>query len=59
MEKPRASVDHADFKGIVLQADAHDLAPGTAQDQVNIKSDEPGRATTRWGLKEVSFDSTA
>lgn len=56
-DKPKAASDAADFGGLILVLDAHDLPAGTAQVQVNMKSDEQGRLTTRWGMLQVQFDS--
>ena len=55
-EKPRVQTAIRDFPGIVLQADAHDLKPGAMQEQVNIRSEEQGRAVARSGMLQVAFD---
>jgi len=47
-----------DFGGLYLLSDPMDLPPGAAQDQVNIKSDEPGQMEVRGGMLPVSFDVT-
>lgn len=56
MDKPKSVADAADFLGIELQQDAHDIEPGKAQDQVNIMSDQKGAMRTRGGCRLVSFD---
>lgn len=53
------SVVARDFKGIVVNADPHDLEAGVAQDMMNLKCDEKGRMSTRDGFSVVSFDYQA
>lgn len=54
----KAKNEARDFGGVMLSTDPHDLAPGEAQDQVNMKSDRVGAMETRSGVRTVSFDST-
>lgn len=56
-DKPKTSYDARDFSGLVLQADAHDVEPGTAVDQVNVQSDQEGALRVRMGVRLVSFDA--
>ena len=57
MEQARTKEREYDFPGIFLLTDPIDLPPGGAQDQLNLKSDEPGQANVRLGMLPVSFDS--
>lgn len=57
MEQPRNSTEDRDFPGIMLLADPIDLPPGAGQDQLNLKSSEPGQASVRLGMLPVAFDA--
>lgn len=59
MDRPKTAHDARDFGGVQLQADPHDLEPGIASDQLNIKSDQPGSMQTRPGMRSVTFDYSA
>jgi hypothetical protein len=55
MDKPKTAADFANFTGMELQADAHDLEVGKSQEQVNILPDQKGSMRTRGGTRLVSF----
>ena len=54
-EQERAEVRMRDFPGLVLESDSNDLAPGAADIQTNLTSDEPGVLQSRPGLGLVEF----
>ena len=56
-DKPKTTYDARDFPGLVLQADAHDVEPGKAVDQVNVQSDQEGALRVRLGCRLVTFDA--
>lgn len=58
-ERRNSKVEARDFKGIVVNADPHDLEAGVAQDMMNLRCDEKGRMGTRDGFAVVSFDYQA
>lgn len=55
-EKSSASVELRSFPGMTTDVDPNDVAPGAAELQLNITSDEPGKLIARRGIREVSFD---
>jgi hypothetical protein len=55
-DRPRTSVNIADFQGLVLAADPRDLPDGAAQNQVNARSERPGELTIRPGYRKVTFE---
>lgn len=55
-EQQTPSVVIRDWSGMVSNADAEDLPPGTMQKQLNVHSDKQGELRVRRGLREVSFD---
>lgn len=55
-EQARDGVRATDFPGLVNNADARDLPPGTAELQVNLLSRIMGELTVRRGVREVTFE---
>lgn len=55
-KRPEAMADLRDFGGLVLKLDPHDLAKGTAVEQVNAASSVPGELRPRGGARAVKFD---
>lgn len=50
------SVELRQFAGLILHTDRHDLPPGAAQKQINIRSDRPGELNVRRGMRLIQFD---
>lgn len=46
----------SDFRGLMTNADPHDLPPGAAIKQVNATSFRDGELRCRGGCKELSFE---
>lgn len=55
-DEPDKSVQIRKFAGLVLKTDIHDLPPGAAQKQINVRSDRPGELNVRRGMRLVLFD---
>ncbi len=58
-QESRKSVEIRDFPGLASDADPHDVAPGAAEEQVNVTSARQGTLRGRPGLKRVTFDEDA
>ena len=56
VKKPVAAVVIRDFKGLMSNADRHDLPPGGAVKQVNVQTITEGELVTRGGIKKIRFD---
>ena len=54
-EQERSEVAMRDFGGLNSETDANDLAPGAADIQTNLTSEEIGVLRSRPGLKLVVF----
>lgn len=56
-QKAESTVEIRTFRGMVSNADQHDLQPGQAKVQVNVASTKLGELSIRRGLRELSFDA--
>ncbi len=55
MSRPSYAVGIDEFRGLVSNADSHDLPKGAAQAQQNLQCLVPGKLTVRGGLLPVSY----
>lgn len=53
---PQTAVVLADFPGLVLDRDPHDIPPGASDDQVNATCENSGQLTSRAGFVLVTFE---
>ena len=56
MEKAPVTVRTETFMGLASGMDAHDLQPGQATIQLNVRCIRAGELTLRGGLQELVFD---
>lgn len=52
----RVMIEIRDWPGLVTNADAHDLPPGAATEQVNLQSSQAGVLEARPGFLFVAFE---
>lgn len=55
MSRPNYAVGIDEFRGLVTNADPHDLPAGAAQAQTNLQCLVPGKLTVRGGLVPVAY----
>jgi hypothetical protein len=55
-DKPDTRTEARDFMGVFSFPDSLDLSPGTAREQVNVRSNRAGKLVTRDGYREVTFE---
>ena len=56
-DRPAKTVQIRQFSGLDLKSDIHDLSPGAAQKQINVRSDRPTELNVRRAMRLVEFDA--